>query len=107
MHISYDYSALIRELQEELDDGILTPESTIYVLRENITRTVRIPGAGERIIALMAIVDWYYGNENQPGEWDDYKEEEARKEYERVKDLLEEISVSDCIEEMKTMSAPL
>ena len=43
----YDYSDLIKEIKEELEDGILKPDSIVQILRDK-TQSVYHP-----------IIDWY------------------------------------------------
>lgn len=50
--ISYDYEELIRELKEEVEDGIL--KLTDYI---DVVRGTEIEGSGYR-----PIIDWYYVN---------------------------------------------
>lgn len=70
--ISYDYSDLIQELNEEIADGILKNDSIIQVLRDK-TKSVYHP-----------IIDWYYSEdkivEDATIEFDD---SEAYKELKR------------------------
>ncbi|NLG16675.1 MAG: hypothetical protein GX556_05020 [Fibrobacter sp.] len=51
MKISYDYSILIREIQEELEEGVLSESDFVQILR-----------APEPLRGLeyRPIVDWYY-----------------------------------------------
>ena len=72
--ISYDYSDLIQELNEEIADGILKNDSIIQVLRDK-TKSVYHP-----------IIDWYYSEdkivEDTTIEFDDSEaDKELKREY--------------------------
>ena len=47
--LSYDYTDMIQEIKEELEDKILRPDSVIQILRDTTTHSVYHP-----------IIDWYY-----------------------------------------------
>ena len=71
---SYDYSDLIKEIKEELEDGILKPDSIVQILRDE-TRSVYHP-----------ITDWYYSEnkivEDTTIEFDDTEEvKQFKREY--------------------------
>ena len=71
---SYDYSDLIKEIKEELEDGILKPDSIVQILRDE-TRSVYHP-----------IIDWYYSEnkivEDTTIEFDDTEEvKQFKREY--------------------------
>ena len=86
--ISYDYSDLISELNEELRDGILSIDDTIQILRadEEITRYYR------------PVVDWYYSDEKMAEYLD--LDDSNRRQYEQDKSKLISISVKDCLSEL-------
>ena len=72
--ISYDYSDLIQELNEEIADRILKNDSIIQVLRDK-TKSVYHP-----------IIDWYYSEykivEDTTIEFDDSEaDKELKREY--------------------------
>ena len=71
---SYDYSDLIKEMKEELEDGILKPDSIVQILRDE-TQSVYHP-----------IIDWYYEDkkvvEDTKIEFDDTEEDKQfKREY--------------------------
>lgn len=113
MHISYDYSELIQELTEDIDDKILTENDTIQILRGKNIGPVTHYGV-PKIIAYKPIIDWYYDHEimmeimSEPpmdvidGRVVDYAK--IKKDYKKIAKLLEEIRVKDCLIEMKSMS---
>ena len=104
MNFSYDYSTIIKELNEELRDGTLTPKSFIQVLRENR------PVFG----TYRPIIDWYYDDKRtrrdlQPDIFD--SEDEIREKkfleflYKNDKESLEQITVEKCLYELEQMSS--
>ena len=71
---SYDYSDMIQEIKEDLEDGILKPDSIVQILRDE-TRSVYHP-----------IIDWYYSEnkivEDTTIEFDDTEEvKQFKREY--------------------------
>ena len=71
---SYDYSDMIQEIKEDLEDGILKPDSIVQILRDE-TRSVYHP-----------IIDWYYDDkkvvEDTTIEFDDTEEDKQfKREY--------------------------
>lgn len=99
--ISYDYSELIQELNEEIADGILKNNSVIQVLRDK-TKSVYHP-----------VIDWYYSEdkivEDTTIEFDDSEaDKELKREYlSRYLDdkpNLELSTVSAILVEMKGMN---
>ena len=98
---SYDYSDLIKEIKEELEDGILKPDSIVQILRDE-TRSVSHP-----------IIDWYYSEnkivEDTTIEFDDTEEvKQFKREYiSRYLDdkpNLQPITVSAMLVEMEDMN---
>lgn len=55
MKISYDYSEFLKEMQEELEDGSLTLDDEIFIVRK--MRTVEHFG---KVYTYNSIIDWYY-----------------------------------------------
>lgn len=49
MKISYNYLPLMREIKEEIEDGILHPDDLIQIVR-----------ADYDILGYRPIIDWYY-----------------------------------------------
>lgn len=49
MKISYNYIPLMREIKEEIEDGILHPDDVIQIVR-----------ADYDILGYRPIIDWYY-----------------------------------------------
>ena len=86
--ISYDYTGLISELNEELRDGILSLDDTIQILRadKEITRYYR------------PVIDWYSSDERMVNHLD-------KVQYEQDKPKLISISVKDCLNEMEQWNA--
>ena len=73
--LSYDYTDMIQEIKEELEDKILRPDSVIQILRDTTTHSVYHP-----------IIDWYYPEdrivEDTTIEFDDTEEDkEFKREY--------------------------
>ena len=98
---SYDYSDLIQEIKEELEDGILKPDSIVQILRDE-TQSVYHP-----------IIDWYYSEdkivEDTTIEFDDSEsDKELKREYiSRYLDdkpRLQLMTVSAMLVEMEDMN---
>lgn len=101
MKISYDYSILIREIQEELEEGVLSESDSVQILRAPDP----LQGLGYR-----PIVDWYYDVNTMremasPEFMDDEEDDKERKgmvlNYFRDFEHLETIGVSDLLAEME------
>lgn len=91
---SYDYSEMLEELKEELQDRELTLDDNIQVLR-----------ADQPIYELYRpIIDWYYNNNIMVDMLaENLKEcEQIKQDYKRDKSKLESMKVADVINEMKT-----
>lgn len=99
MKISYDYDELINEIEEEIEDGILTLEDSVQILRakESIN--------GE----YFPIIDWYYSEEDMKEllKVDMFESKEEKKERESIEESyaedcfnLESITVKDFLKEM-------
>ena len=71
-----EYKIILREFEEEFEDGMLKPTDFVYVLREN-----------------KVIIDWYYIDESQ-----------NNKDFKRDLPLLEKIKIEDLIKELKEQS---
>lgn len=116
MHISYDYSELIQELTEDIDDKILTENDTIQILRGKNIGPVTHYGV-PKIIAYKPIIDWYYNDDfmvslikETPTDMLDGNEIDLNRiqgDYEKNAPLLEKITVKDCLLEMRSMSGIL
>lgn len=98
---SYDYSDLIKEIKEELEDGILKPDGIVQILRDE-TQSVYQP-----------IIDWYYSEdrivEDTTIEFDDSEaDKELKREYiSRYLDdkpKLQCITVTAMLTEMEDMN---
>lgn len=90
---SYDYSEMLEELQEELQDGELSLDNNIQVLRTD----------QPAFELYRPIIDWYYNDNIMV---DMFKEEfeecqEIKSSYERDKTKLESMKVVDVIAEME------
>jgi len=101
MKISYDYSILIREIQEELEEGVLSESDFVQILRA----PEPLQGLGYR-----PIVDWFYDVDTMrkmasPEFMEDEEDDEDRKEmvrdYFRDFKHLKTICVSDLLAEME------
>ena len=103
MAFSYDYSRLIKELNEEISSGSLTLKSFIQILREDrpVFETYR------------PIIDWYYDDKKtkesfSPGTCDSDDEIREKKFseflYKRDKKLLEQTTVEKCLYELEQMN---
>lgn len=94
-----EYLEFIKELQEEIDDGVLTPSDTIQILREN-----------------GKIIDWYYDKKTMSNliltEAEDFEDRlhiidtikekrEIKARYDADFDKLEEMQVDKVIDELK------
>lgn len=114
MNISYDYSDLIRELNEEIAENTLKPEDTIQILRgENIGPVTLF---GEiKIIAYKPIIDWYFDEPTmddllapEPAylQHDGIEEERLKMmdDYKKDAPSLQPITVKECLAEMESMS---
>lgn len=86
MNYSYDYSEMIGELEDELQEGILQKLDTIFVLRSEKS----FPDG------YKPIIDWYYENTEEIIESE--KEKEA---FMKDKPHLEKILAELCLDEMK------
>lgn len=99
--LSYNYSELIQELKEEIEDKILKPDDMIQVLRD------------KSYSDYHPIIDWYYSDdkviEDTEIEYDDTEEDiEYKREYlERYvgdKPFLEQNTVTAILVEMEDMN---
>lgn len=100
--ISYDYSELLQEFQEELEDGILKKDDIIQVLR------------GDRLENLYTpIIDWYYSDKKVREDFeidctDNAKDILLKKEYKeqylKDKPHLENSTVYAVLVEMEEMN---
>ena len=99
---SYDYTDMIQEIKEELEDKILRPDSVIQILRGTTTHSVYHP-----------IIDWYYPEdrivEDTTIEFDDTEEDKQFKReyisrYLDDKPKLQCITVSAMLVEMEDMN---
>ena len=117
MQISYDYSELIQELTEDIDDKILTENDTIQILRGKNIGPVTHYGV-PKIIAYKPIIDWYYDQDTMASimaedPTDMLRDDDVvdcgkiQSDYEKNAPLLEDITVKDCLFEMKSMSGIL
>lgn len=102
MAFSYDYSRLIKELNEEISSGSLTLKSFIQVLREErpVFETYR------------PIIDWYYDDKKTKESFSPCtcdSEDELREKkfleflYKKDKSSLEQIMVEKCLYELEQM----
>lgn len=115
VNVSYDYSELIRELEDELYESILTEDSYIYVLRsEPEEGQISFPHLGiePQTYVYAPIIDWFYGDEEEV-DYDPWDEEDgyileqllARKqEYLDAKDKLEKMKIGQVLEYMNERS---
>ena len=99
---AYDYTGFIKELNEELEIGSLTPTTIIQVFR------AEKPVIGE----YRPIVDWYYKHLTmiellEPNEFDspeDLKEKRfQRTMYDAFRKYYETVTVQKCLAEMYEM----
>jgi hypothetical protein len=111
LRLSYDYEDLILELKEDLEDGIVKPESVIYVVRGSLTELSRI--------GYKPIIDYYLKNdyetftspletlynkeEYSDKEWEEMlkKQQEMIKQYEDDEKIFEEATVTAVLTEME------
>lgn len=56
MKISYNYIPLMREIKEEIEDGVLHPDDVIQIVRSDYD-----------ILGYRPIIDWYYGKKRDGG----------------------------------------
>jgi len=101
MKISYDYSILIREIQEELEEGVLSESDSVQILRAPDP----LPGLG-----YHPIIDWYYDRDTMrelaapefgDDEGDDTDRKETVRDYFQDFEHLETIGVADLLLEME------
>lgn len=108
-----DYRDILDELNSEIEEGVLSLEDTIQILR----------GSEPVVESYHAIVEWYYDSylmdeevntpveemylpeEFSADEWKQMKEDHAalKAQYEKDKPNLIEIKVKDALTEMKQM----
>ena len=100
--LSYDYTDMIQEIKEELEDNILKPDSVIQILRDTTIHSVYHP-----------IIDWYYPEdrivEDTTIEFDDTEEDKQFKReyisrYLDDKPNLQPMTVSAMLVEMEDMN---
>lgn len=100
MTLSYDYSELLKEIHEELEDGMVSLNTYIQVLRSKkpVYQDYR------------PVIDWYYDDmvQMQDFETDIFDSEKTKKklikereEYLATKSQLESIKVGELIFEME------
>lgn len=56
MKISYNYLPLMQEIKEEIEDGVLSLDDVIQIVR-----------ADYDILGYRPIIDWYYGKKRDGG----------------------------------------
>lgn len=88
MKISYDYSELLQEIKEEVEDGIILVTDSIQVLRGK-----KLPGTD-----YSPIIDWYYSEEVMEEDLKEYPE--LKEQYEKDKPFLEKMWIADATAEM-------
>ena len=101
MKISFDHSILICEIQEELEEGVLSESDFVQIMRAPDPL---------QVLGYRPIVDWYYDANTMremasPEFMDDEEDDEDRKEmvrdYFRDFKHLKTICVSDLLAEME------
>jgi hypothetical protein len=100
--ISYDYSEMIQEFKEDLEDGILKKDDIIQVLR------------GNKIYDLYSpVIDWYYSDKKvnedlkidiTDTEQDILFKQEYKKQYLKDKPNLNQTTVAAILIEMEDMN---
>lgn len=104
MKYSYDYSDLLSELQEEVDEGILSDDSEVQILRKD-----------ETIFKdYKPIIDWFY-NDTLMEEMlipDIFDDKEDLEDKARLKELytvnqpkLQSVKLIDLIEELEKVNS--
>ena len=78
--VDYDYGEMLAELLEELDDGVLSGDSEIYVIRENNAKNME----------YVPIIDWCYVEDLQETLQEDYNKD----------CIFEKLQLNDVMEEM-------
>ena len=78
--VDYDYGEMLAELLEELDDGVLSGDSEIYVIRENNAKNME----------YVPIIDWFYVDDLQETLQEDYNKD----------CIFEKLQLNDVMEEM-------
>jgi len=120
MKLSYDYGSLIKELEEEIEDGTLSETSDILVLRsaspisQKMDRTfVQIAEAEGEDADYRPIVDWYYDDleaermlapDPLDSEMDIAEKKKARSDFERDRPFMKLAKVRDVLAEMREWS---
>lgn len=106
MKISYDYSDFLSELKEELELGVLTPDSEVQILRSENTL----------FDDYRVVVDWYYNddtmeellNEDDFEDINDIKEVyQLKKRYTADKPNLTTVKLKDLLEELEDVDSIL
>ena len=114
MNISYDYSDLIKELNEEIAENTLKLDDTIQILRGEIIGPV-VHFGKTKIIAYKPIIDWYFDKPTmedllapEPAYLNHEGIEEERlrmlQDYKKDAPLLQPITVRECLAEMTSLS---
>lgn len=88
LSLSYDYTEFLKELYEEIEDGILTKEDTIQILRNE-----------KSLAGYHPIIDWYYNHEMMLKVLPQLPEA-TKEDYEKNRSALTEITVENCVREM-------
>jgi|SRR5690554_5630838 len=102
---SYDYEDLIREIEEELNEGSLTLDSTVQVLRNKEFRF--------KNLGYFPIVDWYYNHDKMldilntevfDEEYDLDLKRKLRMNYNLYRNQLHQMTVKEMLLEMKSIN---
>ena len=88
MKISYNYLPLMQEIKEEIEDGVLSLDDVIQIVR-----------ADYDILGYRPIIDWYYGKKEMEN-MKMFMSPEEKERYLQDFEKLEGISVKNCIAEM-------
>jgi hypothetical protein len=94
MKISYDYTEFLQEFTDELDEGVLTLEDEVLILR------------GEPLPdGYKPVIDWYYDENRQFAMFAEEDEDGGRRQFAEDFDKLEPVNVRDLLHEMRQRNA--
>ncbi len=103
MNFAYDYNNIIKDLKQELNDGTLTLETNIQILRGNIIKD----------IGYAPVVDYYYASDDMKEIFDCAIKEEKEliknleNQYNQDKPRLKSSKVKHLLYELELVGSPL
>ena len=103
MKTSYDYEELLQEFKVELEDGILTADSEVQILRASETLKPAFHFGKIFYADYKPVIDWFYDERAEQEQMSEYSDEE-KSYYLSVKKDLETTTVSALVAEMEEMN---